>query len=183
MTRPATEPAARLVERDRDAAAVGAGVRMPRPAATAMGALLVLLRVLAGVAWLAALAATWRQALEDELGEFAPEIDAATADAVLWFVLGAGAIILLVEAVLAVLIFLGANWPRILVMVFATLSISGTFAAWWAGDQELTLDLTLVTLALDILVMLALSSRPARAYARRPREPRRRGRRPPGPGR
>jgi hypothetical protein len=68
---------------------------------------------------------------------------------------------------MAVLISLGFNWPRIVVMVFSTLSISGTFAAWWAGDQNIALDQTLFTLALDILIMLALSSRAARDYARR----------------
>jgi len=75
--------------------------------------------------------------------------------------------VLAFDLLLAVLIYLGFNWPRIVVMVFSTLSISGTFVTWWVGDQQLALDETMFTLALDILIMLALSSRAARAYARR----------------
>ena len=67
------------------------------------------------------------------------------------------------------LVFLGLNWPRIVVMTISTFSISASFVTWWVGDQEITLQTTFLTIALDILVMLALSSRSARAYARRPR--------------
>ena len=147
---------------------------MRRPAATTAGAALVVLRVLAGVVWLISLAVQWRGVISEEFDDVTDvqlsgdELD-AVADAGLTIVLVVGGVILLVELVLAVLIYLGLNWPRILVMVLSTLSISGSFAAWWVGDQEITLQTTLLTLSLDILVMLALSSRSARAYARRPR--------------
>ncbi|MFF2371905.1 hypothetical protein [Agromyces sp. NPDC058110] len=160
--RSSTEPLERLVGR-----ADAAEPPMKRPAAVTMGAVLVVLRVLGGAIWLLALGANWRTVLADELDVVT--VDADTLNASLAIIVVPGAVILLVELVLAWLIFLGVNWARILVMIFATLSISGSFAAWWAGDQELHLDFTLVTLALDILVMLALSSRAARAYARRPR--------------
>jgi hypothetical protein len=52
-------------------------------------------------------------------------------------------------------------------MLIAVLSISSAFTAWWALDQEIKLEGTFVSLSLDILILLALSSRRAAAYARR----------------
>jgi hypothetical protein len=149
---------------------------MPRPIATTAGAGLVVLRVLAGVVWLISLALEWGDLVSEAVDDAGVQLANDQLDAALAVVLVFGGVVLLVELVLAVLIYLGLNWPRILVMVFATFSISGSFAAWWAGDQDITLQTTLLTLSLDILVMLALSSRAARAYARRPR--RRRATRP-----
>jgi hypothetical protein len=54
-------------------------------------------------------------------------------------------------------------------MIFATLSITAAAIDYFADGADITIRTTLVTLALDILVLLALSSRAARAYARRPR--------------
>ena len=82
-----------------------------------------------------------------------------------------GAIVLIVAVVLAVLVYFGSNAARITVMIFATLSIVSR-GSTTSPDEEITLRTTLVTLALDILVLLALSSRAARAYAQRPRRPR-----------
>jgi hypothetical protein len=166
--RPAFEIPAELAKR------APVDVPMRRPVATVVGAALVVLRVLAGVIWLIALALQWPDVLADEFDAITEEqlgsdaMEAATA-AGLAVVLVVGGVILLVELVLAVLIYVGWNWPRVVVMVFATISISGSFATWWAGDQEITLQTTLLTLSLDILVMLALSSRAARSYARRRR--------------
>ncbi|WP_312677807.1 hypothetical protein [Microbacterium sp.] len=52
-------------------------------------------------------------------------------------------------------------------MVFSTLSIVSSFVAWWAQGQEITLQSTFLSLSLDILILLALSSQSAAAYARR----------------
>jgi hypothetical protein len=159
--RPAFEPVSELAQ---------AGPRRPRmqrPIPTIMGAALVLLRVLAGFVWLAAVAAQWNELIAEQYDELRIEPGDPESDAALAFVLVFGAIVLVIDLVLAVLIFLGFNWPRVVTMVFSTLSISGTFAAWWAGDQNIALDQTLFTLAIDILIMLALSSRAARDYARR----------------
>jgi len=159
--RPAFEPASELAQ------AGPRDPRMRRPVPTTMGAALVLLRVLAGIAWLIALAAQWNDLIAEQFVEVPIDPDDPAVSAALWFVLAFGGVLLLFDLVMAVLISLGFNWPRIVVMVFSTLSISGTFAAWWAGDQNIALDQTLFTLALDILIMLALSSRAARDYARR----------------
>ncbi|WP_127791994.1 hypothetical protein [Agromyces sp. LHK192] len=178
--RSAMEPAERLLGAAEAVPDVAAATRMRRPAATTVGAVLVLLRIVAGVLWLFALGGSWNEVVREELGEEGAELDDFTLGVAFLFIAVPGVVVLVFEVVLAVLIYLGVNWPRIVVMLFATLSISGSFVAWWLGDQELHLDFTLVTLALDILVMLALSSRPARAYARQPRARKRRGRVAPG---
>ena len=166
--RPAFESPAALAQ-----PAVGdAGMR--RPASTTVGAALVVLRVIAGVIWLIALSLQWRGLVSDEFDavldvQLTGDELTAAADLGLAVVLVLGGIVLLFDLVLAVFIYLGHNWARIIVMVVATLSISGSFVTWWVGDQEITLQTTLLTLSLDILIMLALSSRAARDYARRPR--------------
>ena len=76
-------------------------------------------------------------------------------------------VVLLVEAVLALLILRGLNWPRVLVMCFSVVSISSFFTAWWIDDLEITLTTSLLPTALDTLILLALSSRSAAANARR----------------
>ena len=164
--RPAFEPPTVLVRPD------ASEPMMRRPMATTFGAVLVVLRVLAGVVWLVSLGLLWRKTLVEDLGvplDSDAEADAGS-NAVLMVVLALGAIVLAVELVLALLIYRGSNWARITVMVFATLSITGSAFDYFGADAEITLRTTLITLALDILVLLALSSRNARAYARRPRD-------------
>ncbi|PWC05748.1 hypothetical protein [Agromyces badenianii] len=144
---------------------------MKRPTATVFGAILVVCRVVAGIVWLISLAVLWRRVLIDDLG-LALDSDAqaeAGSNLALLVVLVVGGIVLAVQLVLALLIYRGSNWARITVMVFATLSITWSAFDYFATDTEITLRTTLITLALDILVLLALSSRAARAYARRPR--------------
>ena len=159
--RPAFEAASELVQ------PVPTDPRMPRPISTTMGAALVLLRVIAGIAWLIALSVQWNDVVRQEFDGTSVDVDDPAVSAALAFVLVLGGVVLAFDLLLAVLIYRGFNWPRIVVMVFSTLSISGTFVTWWVGDQQLALDETMFTLALDILIMLALSSRAARAYARR----------------
>lgn len=82
-----------------------------------------------------------------------------------------GASLLLVDAVLASFIWMGWNWPRVLVMVGSVISLTTSFVAWWSSGREITVDAGLATIALDVLVLLALSSRSAAAYARRNERP------------
>ncbi len=56
-------------------------------------------------------------------------------------------------------------------MLGLTVSIITAAVGYFANGEEITVRTTLVTLALDILVLLALSSRPSRAWSRRPRRP------------
>lgn len=78
-----------------------------------------------------------------------------------------GAALLLFQAVLAVLILRGSNWARVLVMFVAVFDIYTTFIAWLTREQELTLSGSIYSLAIDILILLALSSQAAASYARR----------------
>lgn len=160
--RPAYEPVERLLKPTRF------DPDMPRPASTTVGAALVLLRVLAGVLVLFGIAIGWEAIIADpdsvlEGFDPSPE-DARTA---LWFVLAAGATVLLADLLLAVFVFRGHNWARVIVMIIAVGSISTSFFAWWAQGQEVEVEGAFASLALDILLLLALSSRSAAAYARR----------------
>ncbi|MCP2635769.1 hypothetical protein K0817_004210 [Microbacterium sp. HD4P20] len=160
--RPAYEPAARLLT------PTGYDPHMPRPASTSAGAALVLLRVLAGIAVLIAIAGGWDDLVTDPdsvLDGFDPSPEGSQA--ALWFVLAAGATVLLADLVLGIFVFLGRNWARVIVMVIAALSIGTVFVAWWAQGQEIEIHTTFLSLSLDILLLLALSSRSAGAYARR----------------
>lgn len=167
--RPAFEPPAVLVER------VAPPPDMRRPAATVMGALLVFLRVVAGVVWLVSLALQWDRVVQDLGVDIDPgTLDAEGMDALLVVILVLGGIVLAIDLAFAVLVYLGNNVARLAVMIFATLSITVAAIDYFGGDEEITIRTTLLTLALDILVLLALSSRAARDYARRPRPPKRR---------
>ena len=80
--RPAFEPPALLAEPD------AAPATMRRPAATVFGALLVVLRVIAGVVWLASLALQWDRILRDDLHiEIEGASEAEAAEMVLVFIL------------------------------------------------------------------------------------------------
>jgi hypothetical protein len=145
---------------------------MARPASTVAGAVLVLLRVLAGAGWLVAVALDWRTLAH----EADAQLDGVslTQDEIGWG-LGVFAVVLglflLADAALAFLILRGRNTPRVIVMLFSTLSIGTSFVAWWVQGQDIRIQTTLLTLALDILVLLALSSRSAAGYARRHERP------------
>jgi hypothetical protein len=141
---------------------------MKRPISTTSGAALVLLRVAAGLYWLVTVAldwSSWVSVYDDDPADLTPELLGVTL--VVFLVVVGG--FLLGEAVFGLLILRGRNFPRVVVMVFAVLSISTAFTGWWAQGQDIRVGTTLVTLALDILILLALSSRSAAAYAHRRR--------------
>jgi len=160
--RPSYEPVTRLLQ------PIARDPHMRRPAATVAGAGLVLLSAIVGIASMADLATHWGSIADDlvldlDAAELTPDIINASLAAVLAVV----GVTVVIEMVCALLIFRGSNLARVAVMTVAVLSISTTFAGWWARDQEITLLTTLPVLALNILVLLALSSRSAAAYARR----------------
>ena len=61
------------------------------------------------------------------------------------------------------------NLARVLVMCGVTLSTITAASSYFANGEQITIQTTLLTVSLDILVLLALSSRDARAWARQPR--------------
>jgi len=160
--RPAFEPAQKLLTPPRYDPA------MKRPGATTAGALLVLLRVVVGVLWTVELAMQWTRGGGDaDVSVAGVDLSRDEIQYGLVAIASIMGVVLLVEAVLAVLIYRGRNLPRVIVMVFAVFSISSAFIGWWFDGLEITLRTSLLTLGLDILVLLALSSRSAAAYARR----------------
>ncbi|WP_125133055.1 hypothetical protein [Microbacterium sp. 10M-3C3] len=175
--RPAFEPPVALV------APTHAPADMPRPASIVAGSALVLLRAAAGALWVLSAVLGWTE-LADAASLFnggptgdsgvrgAPtvsvegDLDTSVLLAIVWAIVGAGVVF---EAVLGVLILRGRNIPRVLVLVFSTASIVSAFVGWWSAGQEIRIETTYITIALDILILLALSSRSAAAYARRER--------------
>lgn len=141
---------------------------MRRPASVTAGTILVLLRIVAGALVLIGIWLNWPALVTDAdavLGEdtFTPEEEQAAV----WFVVTVGVIALLIELAVVYSLWRGRNWARVLVMIFAVISTSTAFISWVLREQEITLNTTLLAVALDILILLALSSRSAAAYARR----------------
>ncbi|UOR01594.1 hypothetical protein MUN77_15965 [Leucobacter allii] len=161
--RPAIETTA-LFDRDPAAAADA-----PRPAPIVGGTVLVLLRAAATVLWGAGFLRVWPR-IAEEAG-----VDAGTAEgaAVLGVLIGFGAVWLGVLIVFAVLIWRGSTTARMLALGWTTLTIVAHAIAYFANGEEITVRTTLLTLSLDILVLLALSSRPARTWSRARGEARR----------
>lgn len=163
--RPAFEPAERLLR------PVRYDPEMKRPLSTVAGAVLVLLRAVVGVLWIGELVLNWK-VIAAQASIVLTGADAAQqAGLGLALIVAVIGVVMLAEVVLAVFILRGHNWPRVIVMFVAVISISTSFAAWWADSLEITLFTSLPSIALDVLVLLALSSRSAAAYARR-NEPR-----------
>lgn len=146
---------------------------MKRPAPTIMGAILMFLRVLAGGLFIAVTFIDRPGFLSDFVfdGATATADEITVASFVIDLLMGLYGVWLLFYLVLAWLVFRGVNWARIGAMLFATLSIIVPFIEWWQSGLEITLRTTLLSLALDILILLALSSKSARAYARRNEKP------------
>ena len=141
---------------------------MRRPATTVAGACLVLLGAVVSVLSMVDVATNWHTYLKSivlEIGGTVPTPDVVNAS--LAVILGVIGVTAVVELVCGLLILRGSNAARVLVMIVSAISISAAFVSWWARDQEITLQTTLLSLAVDILVLLALSSRSAAAYARR----------------
>lgn len=152
------EPAAALLGRDAPLA-----TSAKRPLATTLGAVFVMGRALVGILWLVAFALIW--------GDVAAGagLDSETTGILAACILGAGGFSVLLLVVLGGLIWRGSNTARVLVMLGLTMSITVAAIGYFAEGEEITIQTTLLTVALDILVLLALSSRDARAWARRPR--------------
>jgi hypothetical protein len=72
---------------------------------------------------------------------------------------------------LAVATYVGQNWSRVLLMLSSVIAITGAFSATAQGGPRPTPGAGLPTVALSILVLLALSSQRARDFAKLRRSP------------
>jgi hypothetical protein len=75
----------------------------------------------------------------------------------------------LIEIGLALAVFAGRNWARILLMLSCVVTTIGAFIGSANGSEAVTLTTSLPTVGLSIMVLLALSSHRARQYAVRGR--------------
>ena len=150
--------------------------RITRPSATVVGALLIAARAFAGALVIVSVIVDWQTflhaiVLEDLDGR---ALTGAQANAVLSVLLGVYGLALLLYLLLGFLVWRGYNWARVVAMAGATFSIVLSFLDYVNNGQAITLRTTLASLALDILILLALSSTAARHFARRPKRARRR---------
>jgi hypothetical protein len=140
--------------------------RDKRPAPTAIGALFVLGRGLFALYFAVSVIVAPEQFSKD-----IASIDDDTSRAIA--VAAVAAVPLLFAAAevwLAWRIFLGRNWARLVAMGLSTVAIATQAGAVLAGGPGITLQTNLPGLALDILLLLALSSERSLVYARRPRK-------------
>ena len=93
-------------------------------------------------------------------------VDPQAADAVLGWLLGGYGVVLALYLGLAALVFTGHNWARAMAMAFASVSILIAFLDYSLNGAQITLRTSLVSVTIDILILLALSSTNARHYAR-----------------
>ena len=137
-----------------------------RPAPTAVGALFVFVRgLLALYLALSVIAAP---------DAFAADLQTVPAGAertiAFWVVAGSLLLFAAAELGLAWKVFLGRNWARLLAMTLSTAAILAQAANVVEGGPGITLKTNLPGLALDILLLLALSSERSLVYARRERK-------------
>lgn len=154
--RSAIEPAEALLGREQT---IPAGAK--RPGSLTLGAALVLGRAAASALWLAGFSIVW-PATARELG-----LDSEDATIAYWLVFAVNCTAVVVLTVFAWLIWRGSNAARVITMSVLTIAIVGSAAGYFAMGEEITVQTTLLTVALDILILLALSSRDTRAWARR----------------
>lgn len=162
--RTAAEPAAVFFDREES-------IRVPRkrPGSLIGGTLLVLLRAAGTILWMISVLRDLGPSIADV--DLTPEESAV----LLSIVLGVSGAWMLLLVLLAWLVWRGSNAARILVMLGTTLSITAAAVSYFSMGEEITVRTTLLTLSLDILILLALSSRDARAWARGRKSPRRDG--------
>src|SRR4051794_7983353 len=148
-----------------------------RPVPTALGVLLMVLRVLAGVGYIVLNLLDWQRFVGSELATSAVSADEReTVSLVLGVAMGVFAAGLVLYFLLALLVFFGSNWARIAAMSYSALIIAFSAVDFFNGGPQVSLKNNLLGLALDILVLLALSSKRSRLWARRPADGRRRTR-------
>jgi hypothetical protein len=143
-----------------------AGVK--RPPSVLGGVLLMTVRALSGGVAILTVVVSWDTFVATIVlnGRNLALTDPAAAGAVLGWLLAAYGFYLMLYLGLAALVFTGHNVARVTAMSFASVSILLSFADYSLNGAQITLRTSLVSVTLDILILLALSSTNARHYAR-----------------
>lgn len=130
-----------------------------RPPPIIVGAALVAARAVSAAILAVAVAQGWPPAVAD--------LPAGSGDRLLAIAIVIGSFAV-AESVFAALVFVGSNAARVLAMTASSVAIIIQAIGAAAGGPGITLQSTLPGLTFDVLLLLALSSSRARAFARRP---------------
>lgn len=131
-----------------------------RPGALVGGSVAMLFRVLLGIAWIPGLLREW-----DGVARSA-DLNSEESRLALGLILTVSALWLIVLLALIWGLWRGSNGTRMLILFWETLSITAAAVTFFAMGEKITVETTLLTLALDILILLALSSRNTREWTR-----------------
>lgn len=140
-----------------------------RPVAITLGVLLLALRAVAGLLFIASIVIGW----DAFVASLVVDVDDADLDAQVVAQTAAVVVILLAtigviaQFALIGLIDRGSNWARILAMTLSVISVVVSAIDYFNGGPPVSLRANLFGLPLDILVLLALSSASASAWTRR----------------
>lgn len=140
--------------------------QMRRPVTITTGAALLLLSSFLGILSVFGFLRDWNLSLLTLGASLDGTIGSAAADE-RSILIAFTVVLFVIDALFGVLVFVGLNWARVFVMVFSVVNTTSAFLVWLTRGAELQSERSLYSLALDILILLALSSRSAAAYARR----------------
>lgn len=137
---------------------------MRRPISIYLGVLLILLRTATTIVTAVNIAFDWKKvdiALDVGTGADAAEISSIVFVVLMVFF----GIAVVIDLVVARLIFTGSNRARFVAMILATILVLGSAADFFADGTSFTLENGgLLGLSLDILVLVALSDSDARDF-------------------
>jgi LssY C-terminus len=101
--------------------------------------------------------------------QYVPEVDVEGGRPALILAGSVVALVALIDIGLAIAVFVGRNWARILLMLSCVLTTTVAFIGNANRSETVTLATSLPTVGISIMVLLALSSHRARDYATRGR--------------
>jgi hypothetical protein len=101
--------------------------------------------------------------------QYVPEVDVEGGRPALILAGSVVALVALIDIGLAIAVFVGRNWARILLMLSCVLTTTVAFIGNANRSEAVTLATSLPTVGISIMVLLALSSHRARDYATRGR--------------
>ncbi|KQR23743.1 hypothetical protein ASF79_00280 [Agreia sp. Leaf335] len=137
---------------------------MRRPISIYLGVLLILLRTVTTIVTAVNIAFDWKKvdiALDVGTGADAAEISSIVFVVLMVFF----GVAVVIDLVVARLIFTGSNRARFVAMILATILVLGSAADFFADGTSFTLENGgLLGLSLDILVLVALSDSDARDF-------------------
>ena len=138
--------------------------REKRPAPIIVGTLFMVLGALSTAIIALAVVAAWPELLASI------DVDGDDGEWVLVVVLVFLALLALAELFLAWQVFLGSNWARVVALTANSIGLGLQVFSLETGGPAITIDTSLIPVALDILLLLALSSHAATTYARSSRK-------------